>query len=82
MQKFEEIKEHSEAFLVKCKSVKHARQVKKGMHKKSFYGFEVRLVYKPELESVEETLGKLKSREKKPKAKVENVELPVIRRRI
>lgn len=54
-----EVKECKEKVLVKAASVKDARRIKKKIHKRAFFGYEILLEYKPEMESVGETRAKL-----------------------
>jgi hypothetical protein len=62
--------------------LKHARAIKKNLHKTSFFGFELLIRYLPEMETLEDTRKKLKNL-RKPLKKVSNfIELPVVRRRI
>ena len=49
----------TEEYIIHCASIKHARNIKKSIHKSSFFGFELKLKYLPELESLLETKSKL-----------------------
>jgi uncharacterized protein YggL (DUF469 family) len=74
--------QHSEEYLLKARNIKHARNIKKKLHKKSFFGFEIAVKYSPELESADDTLKKLLYFQVKTQPKfTTNLEAAPIKRR-
>ena len=50
---------HTEEYILQCSNLKYSRKIKKALNRYSFFGYELCIRYKPELESIEETKTKL-----------------------